>query len=97
MKTVVLPVVVVATAALLPSVDDSRCDVAVLEIDGGGDDGRSRCKRAALRRLSPWTPARAAGPESLAFDGAGGGGPYGGVSDRRILTPPKNIIKDRFG
>jgi hypothetical protein len=68
-----LAAAVVAAALLLSSPDDSRCDVAVLEIGGG--DGRVE--------LVP-VDAGAAGPESLAFDGAGGG-PYAGVSDGRVL------------
>jgi hypothetical protein len=73
MKTAVLAVLaaaaVVAAASLLSSPDDSRRDVAVLEIGG--------------MELVP-LDAGAAGPESLAFDGAGGG-PYAGVSDGRVL------------
>jgi len=77
MKMTVLAVLaaaaVVAAAAILSS-PDARSDVAVLEIGGGGD-GRVE--------LVP-VDAGAAGPESLAFDG-GGGGPYAGVSDGRVL------------
>ena len=75
MKMTVLAVLaaaaVVAAAAILSS-PDARSDVAVLEIGG---DGRVE--------LVP-VDAGAAGPESLAFDG-GGGGPYAGVSDGRVL------------
>ena len=75
MKMTVLAVLaaaaVVAAAAILSS-PDARSDVAVLEIGG---DGRVE--------LVPMD-AGAAGPESLVFDG-GGGGPYAGVSDRRVL------------
>ncbi|CAD6258379.1 unnamed protein product [Miscanthus lutarioriparius] len=75
MKMTVLAVLaaaaVVAAAAILSSLD-ARSDVAVLEIGG---DGRVE--------LVP-VDAGAAGPESLAFDG-GGGGPYAGVSDGRVL------------
>ncbi|XP_066339238.1 protein STRICTOSIDINE SYNTHASE-LIKE 10-like isoform X3 [Miscanthus floridulus] len=77
MKMTVLAVLaaaaVVAAAAILSS-PDARSDVAVLEIGGGGD-GRVE--------LVP-VDAGAAGPESLAFDPAGGG-PYAGVSDGRVL------------
>ncbi|KAG0528663.1 hypothetical protein BDA96_05G031100 [Sorghum bicolor] len=73
MAVLVAAVVVAAAAALLSSHDDDSCrDVAVLEIGGG-----------AGRRVE-LVPVDAAGPESLAFDGAGGG-PYAGVSDGRVL------------
>ncbi|CAD6343691.1 unnamed protein product [Miscanthus lutarioriparius] len=71
---VLLDAAVVAAATLMSSPDASRHDVALLEIGGGGD-GRLE--------LVPMD-AGAAGPESLAFDGDGGG-PYVGVSDGRIL------------
>ncbi|XP_021317121.1 protein STRICTOSIDINE SYNTHASE-LIKE 10 isoform X2 [Sorghum bicolor] len=77
MAVLVAAVVVAAAAALLSSHDDDSCrDVAVLEIGGGGD--------AAAGRRVELVPVDAAGPESLAFDGAGGG-PYAGVSDGRVL------------
>lgn len=64
-----------AMVAALLSFPDALRDVAVLEIGGGDGDGRVE--------LVP-VDAGAAGPESLAFDPAGGG-PYAGVSDGRVL------------
>nr|CAB3489043.1 unnamed protein product [Digitaria exilis] len=75
MKTVGLVVLAaaVAVAAAFVSLDSSR-----LHDDGvairGGDDGL---------QLIP-VDGGAAGPESVAFDDAGGG-PYTGVSDGRVL------------
>lgn len=76
--TAAAAVVAVAAAAMvaaLLSSPDALRDVAVLEIGGGDGDGRVE--------LVP-VDAGAAGPESLAFDPAGGG-PYAGVSDGRVL------------
>ena len=75
--TVLAAAVAAAAAAFLP-LDSHRGrddgDVAVLKIRGG-DGGRLE--------LIP-VDGGAAGPESVAFDGAGGG-PYAGVSDGRVL------------
>ena len=75
--TVLAAAVAAAAAAFLP-LDSHRGrddgDVAVLEIRGG-DGGRLE--------LIP-VDGGAAGPESVAFDGAGAG-PYAGVSDGRVL------------
>jgi hypothetical protein len=76
MRTIGLAVLAAALAAFL-SLDSRRGrdgDVAVLEIRAG-DGGRLE--------LIP-VDGGAAGPESVAFDGAGGG-PYAGVSDGRVL------------
>ncbi|CAM0150427.1 unnamed protein product [Urochloa decumbens] len=78
MKTITLVVLAaaVAAAAFLLSLDARRDDgVAVLEIRG--DDDR-------LELIPVGVDGGAAGPESVAFDGAGGG-PYTGVSDGRVL------------
>jgi hypothetical protein len=78
--TVLAAAVAVAAAAFL-SVDSHRGrdggddDAAALEIRGGGEGGRLQ--------LIP-VEGGAAGPESVAFDGAGAG-PYAGVSDGRVL------------
>lgn len=69
----VVAVAAAAMVAALLSSPDALRDVAVLEIGGG--EGRVE--------LVP-VDAGAAGPESLAFDPAGGG-PYAGVSDGRVL------------
>ncbi|CAL4995655.1 unnamed protein product [Urochloa decumbens] len=79
MKTialVLLAAAVAATAAFV-SLDARRGDdgVAVLEIRG--DDAR-------LELIPVDVDGGAAGPESVAFDGDGGG-PYTGVSDGRVL------------
>ena len=72
MRTIGLAALTAADAFL--HLDSHRHDVAVLEIRGG-DGGRLE--------LIP-VDGGAAGPESVAFDGAGGG-PYAGVSDGRVL------------
>ncbi|KAJ1274133.1 hypothetical protein BS78_05G039100 [Paspalum vaginatum] len=71
---------VAAAAAAFVSLDYSRRDagVPVLEIRGGGEE------EGEGGRLELVPVAAAAGPESVAFD-AGGGGPYTGVSDGRVL------------
>ncbi|PUZ43658.1 hypothetical protein GQ55_8G025600 [Panicum hallii var. hallii] len=79
MRTIGLAVLAAAVAAAaFLSLDSHRGrgdgDVAVLEIRGG-DGGRLE--------LIP-VDGGATGPESVAFDGAGGG-PYAGVSDGRVL------------
>jgi len=79
MRTIVLAAAVAAAAAAFLSLDSHRGrdggdDAAALEIRGG-EGGRLQ--------LIP-VEGGAAGPESVAFDGAGGG-PYAGVSDGRVL------------